>query len=412
MDWRTIPIKRCFTPNDLDIDKIALSFGVDIVYYDKTTFSENEERVIFIDNRNDRTEQRKVFFHELSHVIRHSGDQRWMPNLFREAQEIDAERFALYATILFFMLEQIILPIHRSEAIILLALEFHAYPELVDQALTPRTIKSFYADLRKKYSKDYVKNIHGVLKRALRLAYSESGLLAEDIMSKVSMRSKINANEQKEMQFWTIEEFTQFLNSSKYHVHYIVFSLAIYTGMRRGEILGLRWCDIDFEKKELKVIHTANWTRDGLVIQRPKTNDSIRRVKLFQNIMDDLKERYSQIETYRKEYGDSYVDNDLVCCYPGGGYIKQKRITEGMDVLVRKAGVKKIRFHDQRHTHASFLLAIRINPKVAAERLGMTPAMFNERYSHLLPIMQEEAVDKIEAELNKYAEKQLETAEK
>jgi integrase len=280
------------------------------------------------------------------------------------------------------------------------------------QALTPRTIKSFYADLRKKYSKDYVKNIHGVLKRALRLAYSESGLLAEDIMSKVSMRSKINANEQKEMQFWTIEEFTQFLNSSKYHVHYIVFSLAIYTGMRRGEILGLRWGDIDFEKKELKVIQTANWTRDGLVIQRPKTNDSIRRVKLFQNIIDDLKERYKQIEAYKKEYGDSYEDNDLVCCYPGGGYIKPKRITEGMDVLVRKAGVKKIRFHDQRHTHASFLLAIGINPKVAAERLGMTPAMFNERYSHLLPIMQEEAVDKIEAELNKYAEKQLETAEK
>lgn len=84
----------------------------------------------------------------------------------------------------------------------------------------------------------------------------------------------------------------------------------------------------------------------------------------------------------------------------GGGYIKPKRITEGMFILVRKASVKKIRFHEQRHTHASFLLAIGINPKVAAERLGMTPAMFNERYSHLLPIMQEEAIDKIEAELN------------
>ncbi|WP_244169692.1 site-specific integrase [Paenibacillus helianthi] len=225
------------------------------------------------------------------------------------------------------------------------------------QALPPRAIKGFYAELRKKYSKDYVKNIHGVLKRALRLAYTESGLLAEDIMSKVSMRSKVNANEQKEMQFWTIEEFTQFLQSSKHHVHYIAFSLAVYTGMRRGEILGLRWKDIDFEKKELKVIQTANWTRDGLVIQRPKTNDSIRRVKLFQNIIDDLQERYLQIEAYRKEYSEAYEENDLVCCYPGGGYIKPKQITEGMDVLVRKAGVKKIRFHDQRHTHASFLLA-------------------------------------------------------
>lgn len=142
------------------------------------------------------------------------------------------------------------------------------------QALTPRTIKTFYAELRKKYSKEYVKGIHGVLKRALRLAYSESGLLSEDIMSKVSMRSKVNANEQKEMQFWTVEEFTHFLKSSKHHVHYIVFSLAIYTGMRRGEILGLRWRDIDFDNRELKVIQTVNWTRSGLVVQRPKTVDS------------------------------------------------------------------------------------------------------------------------------------------
>lgn len=104
----------------------------------------------------------------------------------------------------------------------------------------------------------------------MRLAYSESGLLSEDIMSKVSMRSKVNANEQKEIQFWTVEEFTHFLKSSRHHVHYIVFSLAIYTGMRRGEILGLRWRDIDFDNRELKVIQTVNWTRSGLVVQRQR----------------------------------------------------------------------------------------------------------------------------------------------
>lgn len=275
------------------------------------------------------------------------------------------------------------------------------------QSLTPRIIKAFYAELRKKYSKEYVKNIHGVLKRALRLAYSESGLLSEDIMSKISMRNKVNANEQKEMQFWTTEEFTLFLQSSKEHVHYIVFALAIYTGMRRGEVLGLRWKDIDFEKKELRVIQTANWTRKGLVIQRPKTNDSIRRVKLFQQIIDDLHERKIQIQHFKKQYGDLYEDNDLVCCYPTGGYIKPKRITEGFGVLTRKAGLKKIRFHDLRHTHASFLLHIDIHPKVAAERLGMTPAMFNERYSHLLPTMQDDAVNRIEMELSKLTETSL-----
>ncbi|WP_324607745.1 tyrosine-type recombinase/integrase [Paenibacillus sp. IHBB 10380] len=106
-----------------------------------------------------------------------------------------------------------------------------------------------------------------------------------------------------------------------------LFFLTVYTGMRRGEILGLRWGDIDFDLKELKVILTANWTRSGLVIQRPKTNDSIRRVKLFQMIIDDLLERYEQIQSYKVEYGDVYEDNDLVCCYPTGGYIKPKNVS-------------------------------------------------------------------------------------
>ncbi|WP_445745031.1 MULTISPECIES: ImmA/IrrE family metallo-endopeptidase [unclassified Paenibacillus] len=60
-----------------------------MIYYDNSPFSENENRVIFIDRRDNYIEQRKTFFHELCHVIRYSGDQRWMPEMFREAQEND-----------------------------------------------------------------------------------------------------------------------------------------------------------------------------------------------------------------------------------------------------------------------------------------------------------------------------------
>lgn len=118
-------------PEDLDIDRIALIFGVDIVYYDNSSFSDNDDKVIFIDRRYEQTEQRKAFFHELCHVIRHSGDQRWMPDLFREAQENDANRFALYAAIPFFMLEQVQLPANRSEVMSLLVSEFQCFPDLV-----------------------------------------------------------------------------------------------------------------------------------------------------------------------------------------------------------------------------------------------------------------------------------------
>ncbi|MEK3684874.1 ImmA/IrrE family metallo-endopeptidase [Paenibacillus sp. FSL R10-2736] len=115
------------TPHDLDLDKIAMIFGVDIIYHDNSPFSENEDKVIFLDRRDDYIEQRKIFFHELCHVIRHSGDQRWMPELFREAQEYDANQFALYAMIPFFMLEQMQLPMNRSQALSLLVSEFHVY---------------------------------------------------------------------------------------------------------------------------------------------------------------------------------------------------------------------------------------------------------------------------------------------
>ncbi|ASA22002.1 ImmA/IrrE family metallo-endopeptidase [Paenibacillus donghaensis] len=104
-------------------------FGVDVVYYENSPFSENEDKVIFLDRRDDYVEQRKVFFHELCHVIRHSGDQWWMPELFREAQENDANRFALYAMIPFYMFEQKQLPVNRREVISLLVSEFQTYPD-------------------------------------------------------------------------------------------------------------------------------------------------------------------------------------------------------------------------------------------------------------------------------------------
>lgn len=70
----------------------------------------------------------------------------------------------------------------------------------------------------------------------------------------------------------------------------------------------------------------------------------IRRVKLFQAVIDDLQERYEQVQKLKEEYGDKYEDNDLVCCYPYGGYIKPKRITEGFGVLKKKPRLRKYGF--------------------------------------------------------------------
>lgn len=93
------------------------NFEVDLIYYDNSPFSDNEERVVFLNRHEEKVSQRMIFFQELCHVIRHSGDQRWMPSLFKEAQEYDADRFALYSALPFFILKSITLPERRGESI-------------------------------------------------------------------------------------------------------------------------------------------------------------------------------------------------------------------------------------------------------------------------------------------------------
>ncbi|WP_052088318.1 ImmA/IrrE family metallo-endopeptidase [Paenibacillus wynnii] len=122
-------------PADLTIEKIATIFGVDVVYYDHGPFSDNEDYVIFLNRNEEEISQRMIFFHELCHVVRHSGDQRWMPDMFREAQENEADRFTLYASIPFFMLENFRLPARLSEAISRAAHTFRTHPELTQQRL-------------------------------------------------------------------------------------------------------------------------------------------------------------------------------------------------------------------------------------------------------------------------------------
>ncbi|MRN56788.1 ImmA/IrrE family metallo-endopeptidase [Paenibacillus monticola] len=122
-------------PADLTIEKIAAIFEVDVVYYDQGPFSDNEDRVIFLNRYENEITQRTIFFHELCHVVRHSGDQRWMPDMFREAQENDAERFSHYASIPSFMLQKFKLPALRSEAISRIAHTFRTQPEFAQQRL-------------------------------------------------------------------------------------------------------------------------------------------------------------------------------------------------------------------------------------------------------------------------------------
>lgn len=122
-------------PSHQDIEHIAAAFGIDLVYANCPSFSDNEDRVIFLNKDTDEQQTRVVFFHELCHVLRHAGDQRYMTQQFKQAQEKEADHFVLYAAIPFFMVAKLPLPDQRQEAISYLSDTFRVPIHLAEQRL-------------------------------------------------------------------------------------------------------------------------------------------------------------------------------------------------------------------------------------------------------------------------------------
>lgn len=127
---------RIFTPADLcDLECIAEAFDVKLLFSDSPSFSDNGLRVIFINKRLEDAIVRIIFFHELCHVLRHAGDQRYMPELFEEAQEYEADAFVLYATMPFYMFSQLPIPQSKGEAVPYVAEVFNVSIDLAEQRL-------------------------------------------------------------------------------------------------------------------------------------------------------------------------------------------------------------------------------------------------------------------------------------
>jgi integrase len=175
--------------------------------------------------------------------------------------------------------------------------------------------------------------------------------------------------------------------------------LAVHTGMRMGELLGLKWEDIDLDEGKLAVRRTLQHVPpNGFVFQQPKTPKSRRTVPLGATAIEALRrQRRRQVEE-RLLLGPDYSEPDLVFASGVGTPIFAGNIRRAFERLLELARCPRIRFHDLRHTHASLLLARGVHPKVVSERLGHASIVITlDTYSHLLPTMQEDAVREFDA---------------
>jgi integrase len=176
--------------------------------------------------------------------------------------------------------------------------------------------------------------------------------------------------------------------------------LAVTTGLRRGEILGLRWRDVDLQGGTLAVRPSLEQTRDGLAFKQPKTSKGRRVVALPSLALDALHQHKARQAAVKLALGPAYDDHDLVCAREDGRPWPPDGFSTAFVNLVRKAGIPPTRFHDLRHTHATQLLRQGVHPKIVSERLGhATVGITLDVYSHVLPGMQEEAAARTDAAL-------------
>jgi integrase len=173
-----------------------------------------------------------------------------------------------------------------------------------------------------------------------------------------------------------------------------LYVLALTTGMRLGELLGLRWQDVDLAAHMLQVRHTLLRLRDGLQLTEPKTARSRRRVALGASAVDSLRLHRSRQAAARLRLGQVWEDNDLVFANEIGKPVEAGNLLRrSFWPLLAKAELPRIRFHDLRHTAATLLLQQGVHPKVVSELLGHSSiGLTLDTYSHVLPDMQQQAV--------------------
>lgn len=213
-----------------------------------------------------------------------------------------------------------------------------------------------------------------------------------------------NLKEVGHIKTWTFEEserLLRYINSHPSTMYTNFICIALNTGMRKGEVLGLRKRDIDFKSKQIHVNQSVYEKDDGAFIGKPKTTHSKRTILFDDTIEKYLKDQISKQNAFKLLYGKRYHDNDLIFSYDDGKPMRPTNINKFFNRIIKAAGVPKIRIHDMRHTHATQLLELGVNPKIVSERLGHASVKITlDLYSHVKPEMQVQGLALLTERLN------------
>jgi integrase len=175
--------------------------------------------------------------------------------------------------------------------------------------------------------------------------------------------------------------------------------IACGSGLRRGEILALRWCDVNLITGSVCITRSLCQIKAGLIFKTVKKKKSRRVLVLPEFVIEALREALTEQQKHREMFGKDYQDQGLICCYPDGRPLEPNRVSDNFAAFRERLGLKT-RFHDLRHGHASQALRSGVPVKTVQARLGHSTAAFTlDVYGHLLPGDDQHAADTIQRNL-------------
>lgn len=243
-----------------------------------------------------------------------------------------------------------------------------------------------------------VQYVHAILRKALDDAVTW-GLLTRNPAERADPPSQSTVNRaRREMRTWNAAELRRFLDHVRSDRLAAGWIVAATTGMRRGEVLGQRWEDVDLTAARLAVRQTLVMVDGRPRLSLPKTPRSRRTIDLDGRTVNALRRWRERQEEDRRSWDDAWCASGLVFTREDGSWVGPDGWSAAFDRHVLAAGLPRIRLHDLRHTHATLLLASGVPPKVVSERLGHTTIAFTlDTYAHVVPGMQAEAANRFAA---------------
>ena len=267
--------------------------------------------------------------------------------------------------------------------------------------LRPNHLQSYYsralvsgrADNKGGLSARSVLYHHRILSEALRHAV-KMGVVVRNVAESVTPPRP----QRMTMSCLAPDDISTFLEAARETPYYVFFSTLLYTGLRRGELLALRWGNLDLDMASIHVVESAHKLSSGeYVIKEPKTAHSRRTVALPPSLALLLRQHRSDQEQICSQLGRRLTDKDFVFAHLDGKPLNPNAVTLSFIRLIRRSGLPHIRLHDLRHTHATLMLKAGVHPKIVSERLGHAGIGITlDTYSHVLPGLQEAAAERFD----------------